>query len=137
MDLFNDQPQSQINLLPHDGTVHYYGALMSQSQANDYLNKLEELRARYVDSTNSGFTESAKIKLSQLNKEINELYVKKIKNQETSVDIGNLSKSSDYLNNPVESVNESKFYVYTNDGDKTKNRKIVKKDLLIFKKNFS
>jgi hypothetical protein len=41
----------------------------------------------------------------------------------------NLSKSSDYLNNPVESVNESKFYVYTNDGDKTKNRKIVKKDL--------
>lgn len=42
MDLFNDQPQSQINLLPHDGTVHYYGALMSQSQANDYLNKLLE-----------------------------------------------------------------------------------------------
>ena len=42
MDLFNDQPQSQINLLPHDGTVHYYGALISQSQANDYLNKLLE-----------------------------------------------------------------------------------------------
>ncbi|WP_339658844.1 alpha-ketoglutarate-dependent dioxygenase AlkB [Flavobacterium frigidarium] len=42
MDLFNDQPQSQINLLPHGGTVHYYGALMSQSQANDYLNKLLE-----------------------------------------------------------------------------------------------
>lgn len=68
------------------------------SNENDYLNKLEELRARYVDSTNSGFTESAKIKLSQLNKEINELYVKKIKNQETSVDIGNLSKSSDAKN---------------------------------------
>ena len=68
------------------------------SNENDYLNKLEELRARYVDSTNSGFTESAKIKLSQLNKEINELYVKKIKNQETSVDIGNLSKSSDPRN---------------------------------------
>ena len=68
------------------------------SNENDYLNKLEELRARYVDSTNSGFTESAKIKLSQLDKEINELYVKKIKNQETSVDIGNLSKSSDAKN---------------------------------------
>ena len=68
------------------------------SNENDYLNKLEELRARYVDSTNSGFTESAKIKLSQLDKEINELYVKKIKNQETSVDIGNLSKSSDPKN---------------------------------------
>ena len=68
------------------------------SNENEYLNKLEELRARYVDSTNSGFTESAKIKLSQIDKEINELYVKKIKNQETSADIGNLSKSSDPRN---------------------------------------
>ena len=42
MDLFNDQPQSQINLLPHDGTVHYYGTLMTQSEAHDYLNKLLE-----------------------------------------------------------------------------------------------
>ena len=42
MDLFNDQPQSQINLLPHDGTVNYYGALMTQSEAHDYLNKLLE-----------------------------------------------------------------------------------------------
>ena len=68
------------------------------SNENEYLNKLEELRARYVDSTNSGFTESAKIKLNQIDKEINELYVKKIKNQETSADIGNLSKSSDPRN---------------------------------------
>ena len=68
------------------------------SNENEYLNKLEELRARYVDSTNSGFTESAKIKLSQIDKEINELYVKKIKNQETIADIGNLSKSSDPRN---------------------------------------
>ena len=68
------------------------------SNENEYLNRLEELRARYVDSTNSGFTESAKIKLSQLDKEINELYVKKIKNQETIADIGNLSKSSDPRN---------------------------------------
>jgi alkylated DNA repair dioxygenase AlkB len=42
MDLFNDQPQSQINLLPHDGTVNYYGTLMTQSEAHDYLNKLLE-----------------------------------------------------------------------------------------------
>ena len=68
------------------------------SNENEYLNRLEELRARYVDSTNSGFTESAKIKLSQIDKEINELSVKKIKNQETSADIGNLSKSSDPRN---------------------------------------
>lgn len=68
------------------------------SNENEYLNRLEELRARYVDSTNSGFTESAKIKLSQIDKEINELYVKKIKNQETIADIGNLSKSSDPRN---------------------------------------
>ena len=68
------------------------------SNENEYLNRLEELRARYVDSTNSGFTESAKIKLSQIDKEINELYVKKTKNQETIADIGNLSKSSDPRN---------------------------------------
>ena len=68
------------------------------SNENEYLNRLEELRARYVDSTNSGFTESAKRKLNQIDKEINELYVKKIKNQETSADIGNLSKSSDPRN---------------------------------------
>ena len=49
------------------------------SNENEYLNRLEELRARYVDSTNSGFTESAKRKLNQIDKEINELYVKKIK----------------------------------------------------------
>lgn len=42
MDLFNDQPQCQINLLPYEGTVHYYGALMTQSEAHDYLNKLLE-----------------------------------------------------------------------------------------------
>ena len=42
MDLFNDQSQSQINLLPHDGTVNYYGTLMTQSEAHDYLNKLLE-----------------------------------------------------------------------------------------------
>ncbi len=68
------------------------------SNENEYLNRLEELRARYVDSTNSGFTESAKRKLNQIDKEMNELYVKKIKNQETTADIGNLSKSSDARN---------------------------------------
>ena len=68
------------------------------SNENEYLNRLEELRARYVDSTNSGFTESAKRKLNQIDKEINEIYGKKIKNQETSADIGNLSKSSDPRN---------------------------------------
>ena len=68
------------------------------SNENEYLNRLEELRARYIDSTNSGFTESAKRKLNQIDKEMNELYVKKIKNQETTADIGNLSKSSDARN---------------------------------------
>ncbi|NRT12792.1 alpha-ketoglutarate-dependent dioxygenase AlkB [Flavobacterium sp. 14A] len=42
MDLFNDQPQSQVNLLPKEGTVNYYGTLMTQKEANDYLNKLLE-----------------------------------------------------------------------------------------------
>ena len=42
MDLFNDQPQSQVNLLPKEGTVNYFGTLMTQKEANDYLNKLLE-----------------------------------------------------------------------------------------------
>lgn len=38
MDLFSD---NQItNLLPHDGTVLYYGTVMSQTEANHYFNEL-------------------------------------------------------------------------------------------------
>jgi hypothetical protein len=38
MDLFSD---NQItNLLPYDGTVLYYGTVMSQAEANHYFNEL-------------------------------------------------------------------------------------------------
>jgi len=40
MDLFNQIPQQDINLLPHDGIVKYYGKLMSQQEANDFLKEL-------------------------------------------------------------------------------------------------
>lgn len=36
MDLFNSSPPQSINLLPFDGTVNYYGKVMSQQQANEY-----------------------------------------------------------------------------------------------------
>ena len=42
MDLFSTEPNENINLLPKDGTVNYYGALMSQTKANAYLAELLE-----------------------------------------------------------------------------------------------
>ena len=38
MDLFSDN--QIINLLPYDGTVLYYGTVMSQTEANHYFNEL-------------------------------------------------------------------------------------------------
>lgn len=40
MDLFNTAPQETINLLPHDGTVNYYGPLMPSAKAVAYLQEL-------------------------------------------------------------------------------------------------
>lgn len=37
MDLFNQETDSTKNLLPKDGTVHYYGKLFSSEEANHYL----------------------------------------------------------------------------------------------------
>ncbi|SDX23425.1 alpha-ketoglutarate-dependent dioxygenase AlkB family protein [Flavobacterium degerlachei] len=42
MDLFSTEPDENINLLPKDGTVNYYGTLMSQVKANEYLDELLE-----------------------------------------------------------------------------------------------
>ena len=42
MDLFNPEPDQNINLLPKDGTVNYYGTLMTQAKANEYLAELLE-----------------------------------------------------------------------------------------------
>lgn len=42
MDLFNSVPDHTRNLLPHDGTVHYFGKLYSFEKANAYLQKLLE-----------------------------------------------------------------------------------------------
>ena len=42
MDLFSQIPDTHRNWLPYDGTVHYYGKLMSKEQADFYLNKLLE-----------------------------------------------------------------------------------------------
>ncbi len=40
MDLFNNAPAENINLLPKDGTVFYHGKIMSSTQANHYLEYL-------------------------------------------------------------------------------------------------
>ncbi len=40
MDLFNNDLPANINLLPKDGTVNYYGPLMSHQQAMFYFNCL-------------------------------------------------------------------------------------------------
>lgn len=42
MDLFNSELAQNINLLPEDGTVNYYGKIMSHQQANHYYNCLLE-----------------------------------------------------------------------------------------------
>jgi alkylated DNA repair dioxygenase AlkB len=42
MDLFSSGIPSQNNLLPKDGTVNYYGALMTIAEADNYLNALLE-----------------------------------------------------------------------------------------------
>jgi len=40
MDLFSNEPQETINLLPKDGIVNYYGKLMAVKEADHYLNSL-------------------------------------------------------------------------------------------------
>lgn len=40
MDLFNQTIDKQKNWLPYEGTVHYYGKLFSQKEANNYLETL-------------------------------------------------------------------------------------------------
>jgi alkylated DNA repair dioxygenase AlkB len=42
MNLFSTETDENINLLPKDGTVNYYGTLMLQTKANEYLAELLE-----------------------------------------------------------------------------------------------
>ncbi|MEC3881736.1 alpha-ketoglutarate-dependent dioxygenase AlkB family protein [Parapedobacter sp. 10938] len=42
MDLFNQIIDKHRNWLPYDGTVHYYGRLLSKAQADHYLARLLE-----------------------------------------------------------------------------------------------
>ena len=42
MDLFNQTIDKHRNWLPYDGTVNYYGRLLSSKQANSYLERLLE-----------------------------------------------------------------------------------------------
>jgi protein involved in polysaccharide export with SLBB domain len=51
------------------------------------LNKLLELKVRYQDSTLSGFTQSNKAELANINKQINQLNLKKVKSEESNTDI--------------------------------------------------
>lgn len=76
------------------------------NDADEYLNKLLELRVRYEDSTKSGFTESNKIQLEQLNKQIEELYLKKFKSEDKVTEIGNLTGLSKDQNLNKDSINK-------------------------------
>jgi alkylated DNA repair dioxygenase AlkB len=40
MDLFDSTPIAEINLLPQDGTVNYFGKLLNKEESDDYLNIL-------------------------------------------------------------------------------------------------
>ena len=40
MDLFNNQPEETINLLPGDGIAHYYGSIFTQAKALHYMDSL-------------------------------------------------------------------------------------------------
>ncbi|OYU85691.1 MAG: alpha-ketoglutarate-dependent dioxygenase AlkB [Flavobacterium sp. BFFFF2] len=40
MDLFNPDPDPTNNLLPYDGTVHYYGKLFTMAEANHFFDGL-------------------------------------------------------------------------------------------------
>ena len=42
MELFENAPNSDLNLLPQDGTVNYYGEIFNLNQANHYYRKLLE-----------------------------------------------------------------------------------------------
>jgi protein involved in polysaccharide export with SLBB domain len=61
-----------------------------ETNQDEFINKLLELKVRYEDSTASGFTESNKSQLAQINRQLNELYLKKFKSEENVSDIGNL-----------------------------------------------
>ncbi len=76
------------------------------NNADEYLNKLLELRVRYEDSTQSGFSESNKIQLAQINKEIEELYLKKFKSEDKVTDIGNLASLTSDQVNKKDSINK-------------------------------
>ena len=40
LNLFDEIHDSTINLLPEDGTVNYYGKILSQEESNSYYEKL-------------------------------------------------------------------------------------------------
>lgn len=40
MDLFENEPNQTVNLLPKEGTVNYYGKIFSYPESNVYLNSL-------------------------------------------------------------------------------------------------
>jgi len=48
IDLFTIEPDSSQNILPKDGTVNYYGKLMSFDQANFFLENLLKAKSGLV-----------------------------------------------------------------------------------------
>jgi protein involved in polysaccharide export with SLBB domain len=61
----------------------------NDGKSENDLNNLLELREMYQDSTKSGFTEIDKIQLNQINKKIEDLLFKKLKNEKKTFEIRN------------------------------------------------
>ena len=70
------------------------------------LNTLIELKNRYEDSTKSGYSEISKIQLKKINKEIDELYLKKLAKQNFYSSFNNLSKQ-DSINKKIKADQEN------------------------------
>jgi protein involved in polysaccharide export with SLBB domain len=69
------------------------------------LINLLELKSRYEDSTKSGFTEVKQLQIKKINQQIDDLYLKKFKNEDKTVDIGNLVNSTNTLSAKQDSLN--------------------------------
>jgi protein involved in polysaccharide export with SLBB domain len=81
-----------------------------ETNQDEFINKLLELKVRYEDSTASGYIESNKIQLAQINKQINELYLKKFKSEYKTTDIGNLeaAKTDNKQQDSLRKINKTK-----------------------------
>lgn len=76
-----------------NGALLIRRTIFYKNDANEdaQLNTLLELKSRYQDSTRSGFSAIDKIQLKQINQQIKELSLKKLKSEAKNTGIGNIA----------------------------------------------